>query len=93
MVTTQRQILSDDILNRCRERAPIYDQENRFFTEDFEELKNAGYLTMPVPRELGGPGLTLAEVCREQRRLAYHAAPTALAMNMHLYWVGVAADL
>jgi alkylation response protein AidB-like acyl-CoA dehydrogenase len=93
MVTTRRQILSDDILTRCRERAPVYDQENRFFTEDFEELKNAGYLTMPVPTELGGPGMTLAEVCREQRRLAYHAAPTALAMNMHLYWVGVAADL
>jgi alkylation response protein AidB-like acyl-CoA dehydrogenase len=93
MVTTQRQILSDDILTRCRERAPVYDQENRFFSEDFGELKNAGYLSMPVPQELGGPGMTLAEVCREQRRLAYHAAPTALAMNMHLYWVGLAADL
>jgi alkylation response protein AidB-like acyl-CoA dehydrogenase len=73
MVTTQRQILSDDILTQCWERAPVYDQENRFFSEDFEELKNAGYLTMPVPQELGGPGMTLAEVCREQRRLAYHA--------------------
>jgi alkylation response protein AidB-like acyl-CoA dehydrogenase len=32
-------------------------------------------------------------VCREQRRLAYHAPATALALNMHLYWIGVAADL
>jgi alkylation response protein AidB-like acyl-CoA dehydrogenase len=30
---------------------------------------------------------------REQRRLGYYAHATALAMNMHLYWVGVAADL
>jgi alkylation response protein AidB-like acyl-CoA dehydrogenase len=30
---------------------------------------------------------------REQRRLAYHAHATALGMNMHLYWTGVAADL
>lgn len=37
--------------------------------------------------------MSLAEVCREQRRLSYHAPATALAMNMHLYWVGVAADL
>jgi alkylation response protein AidB-like acyl-CoA dehydrogenase len=37
--------------------------------------------------------MTLAEVCSEQRRLAYHAPATALAVNMHLYWVGVAADL
>jgi len=43
--------------------------------------------------KFGGPGLSLAEVCREQRRLAYHAPATALAVNMHLYWVGVAADL
>ena len=37
--------------------------------------------------------MTLAEVCREQRRLAYYAPATALAINMHLYWVGIAADL
>jgi alkylation response protein AidB-like acyl-CoA dehydrogenase len=37
--------------------------------------------------------MTLAEVCREQRRLAYRAPASALATNMHLYWMGVAADL
>jgi hypothetical protein len=26
---------------------------------------------MAVPKELGGAGLNLAEVCREQRRLGY----------------------
>jgi alkylation response protein AidB-like acyl-CoA dehydrogenase len=86
-------MLSDALLTRIQERAPVYDRENRFFQEDFDELKAAGYLKLPVPKELGGPGLTLAEVCREQRRLAYHAGPTALGLNMHLYWVGVAADL
>ena len=86
-------VLSQDILNRCFERAPGYDRENRFFTEDFEELRDAGYLTMPVPKELGGRGMSLAEVSREQRRLAYYAAPTALGINMHLYWIGLVADL
>lgn len=86
-------ILSEDTLKRFRERAPGYDRENRFFQEDFDELRQAGYLTIPVPRELGGRGLTFAECMAEQRRLAYHAHATALAMNMHLYWVGVAADL
>ena len=88
-----RQVLSDEILIRCHERAPRYDRENTFFTEDYEELRDAGYLTIPVPTELGGRGMSLAEVAQEQRRLAYYAAPTALAINMHLYWVGVAADL
>ncbi len=90
---TARQVLSDELLTRCQERAPGYDRDNRFFQEDFDELRQAGYLTMPVPAELGGMGMSLAQVCLEQRRLAYHAAPTALAINMHLYWLGVAAGL
>jgi alkylation response protein AidB-like acyl-CoA dehydrogenase len=86
-------VLTDEILVRCLDRAPRYDKENAFFTEDFNELRDAGYLLLSVPTEFGGRGLTLEEVVREQRRLAYYAAPTALAINMHLYWCGVAADL
>jgi alkylation response protein AidB-like acyl-CoA dehydrogenase len=85
--------LTDDMLNRFHERAPIYDRENRFLDEDFEELRRAGYLNIAVPRDLGGAGLSLAEVIAEQGRLAYHAPATALAVNMHIYWTGVAADL
>jgi len=87
------QVMSESLFQRCADRAPIYDRENRFFTEDFEELRVAGYLLMPVPSELGGWGMTLPEVCREQRRLAYYAPATALGLNMHLYWMGLAADL
>jgi alkylation response protein AidB-like acyl-CoA dehydrogenase len=85
--------LSDEIIAHCGDRAAAYDRDNRFFTEDFEELRAAGYLKMAVPKELGGAGFSLADVCREQRRLAYRAPATALATNMHLYWTGVAADL
>lgn len=83
----------EDIFNRCTQRASGYDRENRFCIEDFEELKKAGYLKLPLPEEFGGFGLNLHEVAGKQRELAYHAAPTALAINMHLYWVGLAADL
>lgn len=93
MTSTENFLLSQDILDRCRERAPGYDAENRFFFEDFEELKEAGYTKINVPKELGGHGKSLAEVCQEQRRLAMYAPATALAVNMHLYWCGVAGDL
>ena len=86
-------VLTEEMLARFASRAASYDRENRFFQEDFDELKAAGYLLLPLPREFGGAGLTLAEMCREQRRLAYHAPATALAVNMHVYWIGVAADL
>jgi len=86
-------MLTQEMLQRFQERAPRYDRENRFFDEDFAELQKAGYLTMAVPRELGGAGYTLADVCREQRRLGYFAPATALAVNMHVYWTGLVADL
>lgn len=94
--TTERHAspkLTEELLARFESRAASYDRENRFFDQDFQELRAANYLIMPVPIEFGGPGFTLAEVCREQRRLAYYAPATALAVNMHLYWIGVAADL
>jgi alkylation response protein AidB-like acyl-CoA dehydrogenase len=87
------QILSGELLDRCARRAPVYDRENRFFLEDFDELREAKYLLAAVPKEFGGLGLTLLEICHEQRRLARRSAPTALAINMHLGATGIAADL
>jgi len=93
MTAAQTTVLSEAMIARCGERAAAYDRENRFFTEDFKEIEAAGYLKLAVPEGLGGRGMSLAEVCREQRRLAYRAPATALAVNMHLYWTGVAADM
>src|SRR5215472_4388097 len=55
ILTSRRAVggfLTDDMLERFAERAPIYDRENRFFDEDFEELRNSGYLTANVPADL-----------------------------------------
>jgi len=93
MAAPSSTLLSQDILDRCAERAPIYDRENRFFNEDFEELRSAGYLRMAIPTEFGGSGYSLEQVSRELRCLAYYAAPTALGLNMHIYWTGLFADL
>lgn len=86
-------LLTDELLGAFGERAASYDRENRFFYEDLEDLKRLGYLVLAVPRELGGKGFILPEVVSEQARLAYRAPSTALAINMHLYWTGVAGYL
>jgi alkylation response protein AidB-like acyl-CoA dehydrogenase len=93
MSPASKPVVSEEMLERFAARAADYDRENRFLEEDFAELRAAKYLLLPVPVEFGGAGMPLADVCRQQRRLAYYAAPTALAVNMHLYWVGVAAEL
>jgi alkylation response protein AidB-like acyl-CoA dehydrogenase len=91
--STAGSVLTEEMLGRFASRAAAYDRDNRFMEEDFEELRASKYLLGPLPTEFGGEGMKLAEMCREQRRLAYHAPATALAVNMHVYWVGVAADL
>jgi alkylation response protein AidB-like acyl-CoA dehydrogenase len=93
ILVASTEILTHDLLERCRSRASQYDEENRFCQEDFDELKAAGYLNIPLPEKFGGLGMHLLGAGRQTRRLAHFAPATALCLNMHNYWVGVAADL
>jgi len=76
-------VLSSELLDRIRSRAAGYDARNEFFGDDLDELRKAGYL---APR-------SLLETARDQRLLAAHAPATALGINMHLVWTGVARVL
>ncbi|MFV0320582.1 MAG: acyl-CoA dehydrogenase family protein, partial [Microbacterium sp.] len=88
-----RTILPDALLERFRERAAAHDRENTFPDDDLAELRALGYTAILVPRELGGGGLGLAEASILQQRLAAAAPATALSVNMHLIWTGVAKVL
>lgn len=92
-ISIQRALLTDEMLARFDERQPVYDRENTFFTEDFEELRESGYLKVALPEEFGGSGLGLDEYVKLVQRLAYVAPADALACNMHVYWTGLAADM
>jgi alkylation response protein AidB-like acyl-CoA dehydrogenase len=92
-VATPAPVLTDSLLERIHSRAAGYDRDNAFFSEDLDELAAAGYLKALVPTEFGGGGLSLQEVTREQARLAAAAPATALAVNMHLIWTGIAKTL
>jgi alkylation response protein AidB-like acyl-CoA dehydrogenase len=87
------QYLPDDLLARIRERAAGHDRDNTFPDDDLAELQEAGYLAILVPADRGGAGLSLAEASLLQQRLAGAAPATALAINMHLVWTGVAKVL
>ncbi|HET8599333.1 MAG TPA: acyl-CoA dehydrogenase family protein [Segeticoccus sp.] len=92
-MTQPHPFLADDLLETIRGRAATYDAENRFPHEDLADLQAAGYLRALVPTSFGGAGLTLEQLTREQSRLAGAAPATALAVNMHQVWVGVARAL
>jgi alkylation response protein AidB-like acyl-CoA dehydrogenase len=88
--STATGVLDDALLARIRSRAASHDAENTFPFDDINDLVAAGYLRAHVPVEFGGLGLTLPQLAAEQARLAAHAPATALAVNMHLVWTGVA---
>ncbi|GAB3602467.1 acyl-CoA dehydrogenase family protein [Microbacterium aureliae] len=85
--------LPDELIDRIRSRAAAHDRDNTFPDDDLADLRDAGYLAILAPRELGGAGLSLAEASVLQQRLAGAAPATALAVNMHLVWTGVAKVL
>jgi alkylation response protein AidB-like acyl-CoA dehydrogenase len=85
--------LSTEMLEGFRARAGELDRTNSYFSEDLDQLRQIGYLAAAVPEELGGWGYDLVQLTSSQRRLARYAPATALAMSMHSYWVGAAAQL
>jgi len=85
--------LSTEMLEGFRARAGELDRTNSYFGEDLDQLRQIGYLAAAVPEELGGWGYDLVQLTSSQRRLAQYAPATALAMSMHSYWVGAAAQL
>lgn len=85
--------LGESLLEQIHGRAAGYDRDNAFFSEDLHALRDAGYLAAHVPTALGGAGLTLPELAREQSRLAAAAPATALGINMHQVWCAVARIL
>ena len=87
MTVTSGSILSDALLQGCRQRAAGYDRDNKFCQEDFDELKAAGYLKLTLPQEFGGQGYTLNQYTREARRLANYA-PGDRALPQHAPLLG-----
>jgi alkylation response protein AidB-like acyl-CoA dehydrogenase len=90
---TPEDLLPETLLERIRGRAAANDRDNSFFHEDLEELGAVGYLKLFVPTHDGGLGLGLESAAQCQRRLATAAPATALGINMHLVWTGVAQVL
>jgi alkylation response protein AidB-like acyl-CoA dehydrogenase len=84
--------LARDLAADFATRAGEVDRAGRFPTENVDALKAAGYLTLPIPEDLGGAGADLEAVCRAQSILAGGCASTALATNMHLFGLGAAAE-
>lgn len=73
-------------------RAAEYDRTGQLPSENYQRMRETGYLRAGVPIELGGLGAGLLELSRAQQALARGCASTALAVNMHQFQVGSLVD-
>ena len=73
------------------ERAARLDDGDEFVAENYAELKASGLYAAGVPRELGGEGLELGELCEVVRTIARACSSTGLAFSMHTHQVAVNA--
>jgi alkylation response protein AidB-like acyl-CoA dehydrogenase len=83
---TQRKLwdIAGTLADTFAERAAQNDWEGRFPLENYTDLHHAGYLTLTVPKELGGWGASLLDVLLAQFRLSQGDASTGLVTTMHL---------
>ena len=68
--------------------ARVHDQDASFPFASLEELRKAGWLSAPIPREYGGAECALADLVAAQVVLAKVDMSLAFAIGMHLMSVG-----
>ncbi|MEM7112788.1 MAG: acyl-CoA dehydrogenase family protein [Chloroflexota bacterium] len=71
------------------EREIEHDRDDSFVSQNYAYLKAFGLFGAFVPRELGGGGLSFAEMANLLRTIAHYSPATALASSMHQHLVGV----
>lgn len=82
-----------DLGQRFKERAGKCDRDGSFPVENFQELKDAGLLSIIIPEEHGGMGADFLTYTRAIEQLAKGCASTALTYNMHNIAVGSIAEV
>jgi alkylation response protein AidB-like acyl-CoA dehydrogenase len=76
-------------------RAAQHDRDATFPFDNYEDLRQAGLLTICVPKAYGGLGADFATYVMVAAEIGRHCGATALSYNMHVcstMWAGFIAD-
>ncbi|HZG69941.1 MAG TPA: acyl-CoA dehydrogenase family protein [Chondromyces sp.] len=81
----------EDMMEKLKERTPEFqkrepklDKLNSFPFENVAELKEIGYTTLTLPKDLGGGGIGLTEFLKFQEQIAKGCGSTALSIGWHM---------
>jgi alkylation response protein AidB-like acyl-CoA dehydrogenase len=64
-------------------RAAEHDRDDTFVSQNYAELKQHHFFSALIPPELGGGGVSHAQMCDLLRTIAQYCGSTALALSMH----------
>jgi alkylation response protein AidB-like acyl-CoA dehydrogenase len=80
--------LAETLANQIGPRAADHDRDGSFPFDSFAAVKQSGYLSAPVPEQLGGLGVSsVHDLLVASSRLARGDAALTLGVNMHLVFV------
>jgi alkylation response protein AidB-like acyl-CoA dehydrogenase len=85
-------LIAESLVSDIADQATAADESGVLSTSVIELLRNAGYFGLPVPSQLDGGGASLLECAAIQRRLGRADPALAIAVNMHLFSVGMAVE-
>lgn len=72
-------------------RAADSDESDGFAADNYRKLKSSGLIEAAVPKEFGGRGAEIAELCDMLRVIAHGCGSTGLAFSMHTHQVAIPA--
>ena len=83
--------IANEIAKGFAAKAKSNDEDDIFIEENYGELKSAGLVSAGVPKELGGGGASIRELCEVLRTIGAACGSTGLALSMHTHQVAIPA--
>lgn len=75
---------AERLANLVQKRLPEAEKNAAFPLESLKDIKESGYVVLPLPKEYGGQNLSLYELLLLQERLAAGDGSTALSIGWHM---------
>ncbi|MCO6440544.1 MAG: acyl-CoA/acyl-ACP dehydrogenase [Nitrococcus mobilis] len=83
--------LPHTVLDRLRENS--LEKEHISIPEEcMAALTDCGYFTLAIPKQFGGQGANIADVCAVQHELGYVFPSIAIAATMHIFTLGMIVE-
>ncbi|WP_237648716.1 acyl-CoA dehydrogenase family protein [Sediminibacillus terrae] len=81
---------AESLAAKFKQRTEETEQSAEFSKDNLEDLKQTGYVTLPLPEKFGGKHINLSELLMMQERLAEGDGSAALSIGWHM---GVVMEL